>query len=54
MEGWEMDEEEAENAKIVPGKPLGAVLTFFPLHPVLKHLAISTSACSAISVVKLF
>jgi hypothetical protein len=55
-----MNEEKAESAKIVPGKPL-FILTLregserkvlFPLHHGAEHLAISASAFSATSAVK--
>jgi len=57
-----MNEEEAEIAEIISGKPLGRFdllgrgrkSAAFPLHPGDEDLAISTSACSATSAVKFF
>ena len=57
-----MNEEEAESAEIVPGKPLGRFdlpgrvrkAPLFPLHPEPENLALYTSACSAASAVKFF
>ena len=57
-----MNEEEAESAEIIPGKPLGRFdfpgrvrkSAAFPPHPGPEDLAISTSAGSATSAVRSF